>query len=753
MTSVEQEPNSSDRVVLASTRLFPPRLRPETVDRPGLVARLLSSPAQLGVVTGPAGSGKSTLLALCHDAEPFPAWLSLDSSDNDAVELWLSVIEAVRTVEGGFGEGYRDRLKVGGAAATEEIVVLLCNELGERGTPIHLFLDDLHVLDNELCRQSMHRFVSSIPEVVRVTVASREQAPIPLARLRATGDLVEIGAADLALTAEQAHQLLKPFDATVDQAHLDVLIARTEGWPAGLQLAGLALVQAEDASGFIDGFGGTDRHVADYLFSEVLETHPDQDREFVIETSILSQLTGDLCDAVTGRSKSVESLLRLEQRNAFVIPLDRKDLWFRYHHLFGELVKAELHRTRPEQEAALHRRAFEWLSDNGHITAAIPHALSAGEMEAAADMVSLHYLSMLHSGRTETARRLIASFPAESVADHQPLLVAAAAVYAMAGYPDAARGWLDSAERVEHHGQRPDGMANTASSVALIRGSLAPRGVAAALDDGRTAYRLEPPDSPHRTLAAVIVGRALVMQGKVDEATEFFEEVERSGFTNERGYALAELALGHLVRNEPQLALASADTARTLMHETGGDDLFMTATAHAVFSLAAIELGDERSARVALRAAARPMKSVGQAMPMDATHTRLLLARAALALGEVNLAREHLSDAGSILARVSDVGVMRQEHAELVARLSEQQPRPDRIPDEELTERELEVLAMLPSPLTIREIGQELFVSQNTIKTHVRRLYRKLNARSREEAVMVARDQGLIGVSVSDDRA
>ena len=177
-------------------------------------------------------------------------------------------------------------------------------------------------------------------------------------------------------------------------------------------------------------------------------------------------------------------------------------------------------------------------------------------------------------------------------------------------------------------------MASTASSVALLRGSLAPDGVDAALADGRTALELEPPGSPHHTLAALIVGRALVMRGDVDESTEFFEEVDRSDLTNERAYALAELSLGHLGRGDAERALATADTARTLMHEAGGDDLFMAATAHAAAALAAIDVGDERAARVALRAAHRPMAAVGQAMPMDATHTRLLLARAALALDE-----------------------------------------------------------------------------------------------------------------------
>ena len=226
----------------ARTRLVPPRLRAEVVDRPALVARRMTSPARLGVVTGPAGSGKSTLLAQCHAADPLPAWLSLERSDNDVVALWWSMIVAVRTVIGDFGEAYRTRL-LGGSGAVDEVVVSVCNELAERDTPIHLFLDDLHVIDNETSRRSLHRFVLSLPDGVRVTAASRRSVPIPLGRVRANGDLVEIGASDLALSALEASQLLSSFDPSLDQAYRDVLVARTEGWPAGLHLAGLAVAR------------------------------------------------------------------------------------------------------------------------------------------------------------------------------------------------------------------------------------------------------------------------------------------------------------------------------------------------------------------------------------------------------------------------------------------------------------------------------------------------------------------------------
>ena len=740
MTSTLESP------VVARTRLVPPRLRAEIVDRPALVARRLASRARLGVVRGPAGSGKSTLLAQCHAADPSPAWLSLDRVDNDAVALWWSIIAAMRTVIGDFGEGYRTRL-LGGSGAVDEVVGLVCNELAERDTPIHLFLDDLHTVDSEKSRRSLHRFVLSVPDGVRVTVASRRSVPIPLGRVRANGDLVEIVASDLALSTQEASQLLSSFDPSLDQAYRDVLVARTEGWPAGLWLAGSAVAQADDAGSFVAGFGGTDRDVAEYLVSEVLESFSGEEREFMVETSILGRLTGDLCDAVTGRSGGAETLAHLERSNAFVIPLDRDDRWYRYHHLFGELVAAELQRTRPDEERLLHRRAFGWLRDDGDVADAVRHGLAAGEVDAAADLLCEHWFLMMGSGRAETARALVASFPPEVVADHQPFAIAAASVNAMTGYPEAAQRWLGAAETATHEGPRPDGMASTASAVAVVRGTMAPDGVDAALTDGRTALELEPSGSPGRAIAALIVGRSLVLRGDVDESTEFFEEAARGGPPNTRAYAMAELSLGQLGRGDAEEALGTANAARTLMHETGGDALVVAATAQAATALAAIESGDERAARVALRAAHRPMTAVGQAMPMDATHTRLLLARAALSLGEAEIARGYLRDAQAVIDSISDVGVMREQHAELMVQLDALQPGDDGAGDEEFTERELEVLAMLPSPLTTQEIGEELFVSRNTIKTHLRRIYRKLNASSREEAVLIARDRGLIRAS------
>jgi LuxR family maltose regulon positive regulatory protein len=723
--------------VIAQTRLVPPRSRTETVDRPALVRRRLSSPARLGVISGPAGSGKSTLLAQCHAADPSPAWLSLWPEANDPVVFWWSLISSLRTIIGDFGDDYRHRLLNAGDVALDDVVTSATNELVDHQLPVHLFLDDVHLVENPTCRRTLHRFVSSLPAGVRVTIASRDSSPLPLARRRVEGELIEITAADLAFSADMAHELVGRLGATIDSAQLELLVDRTEGWPAGLQLAGIALTRTSDPAKFVRDFHGTDHDVADYLIGEVLDTVMPDERDFMIETSVLSRLSGELCDAVTGRHDGSEMLARLERTNAFIIPLDRNGRLFRYHHLFAELLTAELQRRRPGEAAGIHTRAYEWLRDDGEYPAAISHALAAGERDAAADVLCANWFTLMGTGRLGTVRALLDRFADHEITGHQPLAIAAAFANGFGGQPRAARRFLEAAEQAAYDRPPPDGSVSMESSLALTRGSLALDGVDAALADGMTAHRLEPPGSTGHQLAALIVGLALVMRGDADESTPYFERVDQGPDEISRVYALAELSLGQLDRGEHDRGAATAAEACRLVAELHSEDLFVAATAHAAAALAAVALGDERQARIDLRTARRPMESLGQAMPLDATHARILLARAALAVGEQDLARHHLSEARAVTDGIDDVGIMREQIDDLTGRLTaESEVRHDA--PAEFTEREVEVIALLGTPLTTKEIGEELFLSRNTVKTYLRRIYRKLGAASREEASLIA---------------
>jgi len=279
------------------TNLTPPRARAEAIQRGNLVDRRLTSPARLGVISGSAGSGKSTLLAQCHSAAECPAWLTLTPADNDPVHLWMSIVASIQKEIPDFGWAYADRL-VAGQAAIDGIVTSAANELVERKSGLHLFLDDLHLLDDIDCRRSLHGFIDGLPTDVRVTAASRTTRPLPLARWRVEGELIEFTQGDLALSDEEAAAVLSEFGIEVESDVVSLLNERVEGWPAGITLACMALMDVADAGGFIRTFAGTDRSVAQFLIAEVVAQLTPANRDFLHKTAVLRQMSGELCDAM-----------------------------------------------------------------------------------------------------------------------------------------------------------------------------------------------------------------------------------------------------------------------------------------------------------------------------------------------------------------------------------------------------------------------------------------------------------------------
>ena len=377
------------------------------------------------------------LLAQCYALEPSAVWSSLDASDNDPTVLWLSLIEGIDRVIPGFGTACGRDSAATGAVAIEHVVAIVINLLEQRAKPICLFLDDAHVLDNAESRASIHRLALGLPDRVRLVLASRSSDPIPLAAIRVRGNLVEVGASSLAMSAVESEKLLGGLGVMASPDDIAVLTRHTEGWVAGLQLAGLALGKRWDVHEFLALFDGSNRFIAEYLISEVLERLTDEDQWFLLRTSILSSLSGDLCDTVAGIVGSGERLERLERDNAFVLPLDHTQRWYRYHHLFAELLSRLLENRHPDQLVELHRRAFEWLRARRYVIDAIPHAIAAGQRHEAAVMVSAHWYDLANSGRIETLRRLLDLFDDDEIIDYQPLALSSAWVFGVSG--DAAQ--------------------------------------------------------------------------------------------------------------------------------------------------------------------------------------------------------------------------------------------------------------------------------------------------------------------------
>src|SRR5262249_10001792 len=366
---------------LLMTKLHPPPEREQTVPRDRLLERLRpASATKLTVVPAPAGYGKTTLLGAWRELEQTArpvAWVTIDEGDKDPVVLWSYVIEALRRVCPSL-EPPTSTEAVGAARLVELVLPELVNELTALGDAA-LVLDDFHRLSSGLARDSIAWFIEHAPATFQLVLGTRSEPGLPLAALRAHGALLEVRAEDLGFTPDEADMLMNDrLELGLERRHVDDLVERTEGWPAGLYLAALSLQGAEDRDLFASGFGGGNRHVLDFLVDEVLEAHDPAMQSLMLRSSILERMCGRLCDAVLEQEGSAEKLATLSRTNLFLVPIDDHGEWYRFHHLFAQLLRVELEHREPGLAATLHRRAYDWHRDHGSVDEAISHALEAG---------------------------------------------------------------------------------------------------------------------------------------------------------------------------------------------------------------------------------------------------------------------------------------------------------------------------------------------------------------------------------------
>src|SRR6266542_2924645 len=382
----------SEQDGLLATKLHVPGPQPAFVARPRLIERLEEGLARgLLLVCARAGFGKTALLAdWVRRAQRPVAWLSLDAGDNDPARFWRHIAAALDRVRPGIAEQVAPLLGPPAPASFEGLVTALINQLATRPDQVLLVLDDYHLVEAQVVHASVEFLLEHRPSGLQLLLTSRADPPFGLARLRARGQLGELRDADLRFTAEEAAALLRAaVGPDLPEAAVAVLAARTEGWPAGLQLAGLSLRGQADVAGFVASFSGSHRFVLDYLAEEVLERQPEQLRTFLLETSVLERLSGALCDAVTGRSDGQAMLEAIERANLFLVPLDEVRGWWRYHQLFADLLRARLLQERPERVAGLHRAAAAWSEAHGLADDAVRHALGAGDAAWAARLALL----------------------------------------------------------------------------------------------------------------------------------------------------------------------------------------------------------------------------------------------------------------------------------------------------------------------------------------------------------------------------
>jgi LuxR family maltose regulon positive regulatory protein len=474
----------SGQDVLLATKLHMPGPQPGFVPRPRLVEALGEGLARGRVlVCAPAGFGKTALLADWARGDGRPvAWLGLDAGDSDPARFWRYVVAALE----GARPGLAGRVGPPPPGSVAGLVTALINELAADPGPdeVLLVLDDYHLVDSGPVHESVAFLLENLPPGLRVVVSGRVHPPLPLARLRARGQLAELRAADLRFTDEEAAALLgEAAGPGLPGTAVATLVARTEGWAAGLQLAGLSLREHADPAGFVAAFSGSHRFVLDYLADEVLAGQPEPVRTFLLETSVLERLSGELCDAVTGRAGSQAMLERVERAGLFLVPLDEVRGWWRYHHLFADLLRARLQAEQPGHVAVLHRKGAAWCEEHGLADDAVRHALAAGDPEWAARLVERHVETLLGRSEGVTLRRWLSALPAQAVRDRPRLCLAQAYAAAQGFQTEALEALLDDAERAfavsgdepyEDPAGRPVSvLANVPAAIAYLRALLA----------------------------------------------------------------------------------------------------------------------------------------------------------------------------------------------------------------------------------------------------------------------------------------
>jgi len=565
----------SGQDVLLATKLHVPRPQPGFVPRRRLMEALGEGLARGRVlVCAPAGFGKTALLADWARGVGGPvAWLSLDAGDSDPARFWRYVVAAVDRARPGLAGRMGALLGPPPPRSFEGLVTALVNELAADPGPdeVLLVLDDYHLVDSGPVHESVAFLLENLPPGLRLAMSSRADPPLPLARLRARGQLAELRAADLRFTGQEAADLLgEAAGPGLPAAAVAALVARTEGWAAGLQLAALSLRGQADASGFVAAFGGSHRFVLDYLADEVLDGQPGPVRAFLLETSVLERLSGPLCDAVTGRPGGQVMLAGIERAGLFVVPLDEVRGWWRYHHLFADLLRARLQAEQPGRMPALHRAAAAWCEEHDLADDAVRHALAAGDDTWAARLVERHVETLLGRSEGVTLRRWLSALPPEAVRGRPRLCLAQAYGAAQGFQLEALEALLDDAERAfavsgdepyEDPAGRPVSvLANVPAGLAFLRATLARlRGDAAlAADYNRQALaQLGADDWLMRCFVAWSQAGADWLSGRLGPAERGLAEV------------LAERrAAGEAVRR------AGGEPAEVLRAVEGGADFF-----------------------------------------------------------------------------------------------------------------------------------------------------------------------------------
>jgi LuxR family maltose regulon positive regulatory protein len=734
---------------LVESKLRRPVNRPGTIRRSSLIERLARDDARPIVsIVAPAGYGKTTLLSQWaeRDGQAF-AWVSVDDGDNDAKVLLTYVAEALNAVEP-VGQRVFDALTSPTSSVPGSVVPRLGAAFASMTLPVVLALDDVHLLDNSECRAALSVLADHVPGGSRLVLAGRSEPPVRAARLRAEGKLLEIGSGDLSLTAEEATALLRAADVALGEDEVAELHRRTEGWPAGLYLSALCLREGGSLGDAAISSSGDHRFVSEYMESEFLARISQRQRVFLTRTAVLERMCGPLCEEVTGQPGSSTTLAGLARSNLLLVPLDQRGQWYRYHHLFRDMLMAQLERQTPGLIPVLRRRAATWCLRNDLPEAALEYFMAAGDVSESARLVEKLWLLADRQGRIATVQRWFGWLEDRGgIEEHPMLAVLAAAVAAAAGRRAEAERWADVVDRWQYQEAARADDRPAEAWAAVLRACLCRRGAGQMRIDADEAVRRLAAENIVAPVAALLQGIARVLCGDLDGGDASLEDavsaLEEVGAHENLAITLCERSLVAMARGGWDRAEALAGQADMVLRRAGIEDSYTTPLVCAVQARTALHRADVLAARRELVNAQRLRHLLTYALPYVAVQARIELIRVHLALADLAGARTLMPEIDELLKRRPGLGTLVEEAEALRGQLAKQ--RGSSIPGASaLTAAELRLLPLLCTHLSSAEMATELALSPHTIKSRMKSIYRKLGASTRNLAVTRARELGLL---------
>ena len=735
-----------DAVPVVAAKLRPPRLRDDELPREALVDALCAARVPVIAVRAGAGYGKTTTVRQWVGAEErAAAWVTVDGTDNDPVPLLrhvvraLAGIEPLPEVEAVLAS---DRPRVTAVALPR-----LAEALAGFARPFILVLDDVHVLTNPAVGELVERLVGILPERCTVVLVGRAMPPMRLTRHVVSDEAMVLRREDLAFTARESRAMLARTLPDLGPDAFGALVARTEGWPAGLYLSVLALKGAAAPEAVVERLTTTDTDLGTYFHEELMRGLDPDLRSFLVRTSILPRLSSALCDAVLGRADSAAVLRSLAASdNLFVVALEDGDAdAYRYHHLFADLLLAELPFEAPGEEATLRVRGARWLADHGDADGAIHQAAAAGDLDLAASVLLRHLAELVQAGQTETLHRWMALF-SDVEARRRPAVALGRgwACVVRGEFVDAGR-WLEildaSASAGGAAGDRRLDLGRAALTMVHGRGGVL--GVVAA---AQSVLAGGPEDNPWWSTARLMdaVARPLADPSVDAPALCAAAEFATRGEPTAHAVALAHLAWAQLDLGQEAAGQAAIAQALAEVRAEGIEDYVLVIHVHAVAAYASARRGAVDAAAQAITFTCDLLRSLPEAVPRSRCHVRLVLAEAAFLLGDLARATRLVDEAEPLLRDEPDAVVLAAWVDRLRAVLTERRAVAVGVARLGITEAERRVLAELPTHRSLEEIGEVLYISRNTVKTHAVSIYRKLGVSGRSAAVDRARDVGLL---------